>query len=294
MAKIKFVEHKFSSQSIRILNLASGILKEYGAKGYSLTLRQLYYQLVARGYIENSVRSYKRIGDLISNGRMAGLLDWSMIEDRNRETVYPAFWNNPSEIIHAAARQFRIDHWIDQPCYCEVMVEKDALSGILAPVCHRLGIRFTANKGYSSSSAMYEAGNRFDKARQAGKDLYLFYLGDHDPSGIDMTRDVDDRIYMFSFGRHIEVKRLALNMEQVNEWNPPKNPAKETDSRFDGYYREYGESSWELDAVKPEDLEKLVRENIESLIDWDLWNEREETESEMLTKLQTIADQAND
>lgn len=291
MAKIKFVEHNFSAQSIHILQLASGILTEYGQKGYSLTLRQLYYQLVARGHIENSVRSYKRIGDLISNGRMAGLLDWSMIEDRNRETIYPNFWENPAEIIRSAAKQFRIDRWKEQPCYCEVMVEKDALSGILAPVCHQLGVRFTANKGYSSSSAMFEAGKRFK--HQNGKEKHLFYLGDHDPSGIDMTRDVDDRLDMFSYGSGVEIHRLVLNMDQVNEWNPPKNPAKETDSRFSGYMAEFGESSWELDAVKPEELERLVRSNVEDLIDQDLWDEAEKIEKEMLTTLDKYAGQSS-
>jgi hypothetical protein len=290
MAKIMFVEHRFSSESESVLRLAHNILIEYGNKGYSLTLRQLYYQLVARGHIENSVRSYKRIGNLISDGRMAGLLDWNMIEDRNRETVCPSFWESPAEIIRTAAKSFRIDHWLGQPCYCEVMVEKDALSGILEPVCRELGIRFTANKGYSSSSAMFEAGKRF--YNQSGKEKYLFYLGDHDPSGIDMTRDVDDRIELFSFNSCVEIHRLALNMDQVNEWNPPKNPAKETDSRFANYLNEFGESSWELDAVKPEELERLVRDNVEKLIDWDLWNEKEELENEMIETLNGLADQA--
>lgn len=158
MAKEKFVDHKFQVDSLKVIEIANGILSEYREMGYRLSLRQLYYQLVARDYIENSVRSYKRIGNLISDARLAGMIDWEMIEDRGRETVIPTAWSSPAEIVRAAANQFRVDRWKGQPCHIEVMVEKDALSGILEPVCRELHVRFTANKGYSSSSAMYEAG----------------------------------------------------------------------------------------------------------------------------------------
>lgn len=289
--KINFKQQNFSDKSLVIIQKANVILDEYRGKGYSLTLRQLYYQLVARGFIENTVRSYKRIGDVISNARLAGLMDWSMIEDRNRVVVYPSHWRDPAEIIRSAARSFKIDRWENQPCYCEVMVEKDALSGILIPVCMKLDIRFTANKGYSSSSAMYEAGRRFSK--QEGKELHLFYFGDHDPSGIDMTRDITDRVELFSYGSGIEIHRLALNMDQVREWNPPKNPAKETDARFAGYAAEFGHSSWELDAVKPEDLEELVKDAVRELIDEDAWDETVAKEESMLVTLEKFADEAS-
>lgn len=292
MAKIKFCDHNFSAQSLRVISLANGILNEYRGKGYRLTLRQLYYQLVARGFIENSIRSYKRIGDVMSNARLAGLLDWAMIEDRGRETVGPSHWDNPQQIIRSAASQFKIDKWIDQPCYCEVMVEKDALSGILIPVCMELDIKFNANKGYSSSSAMFETGTRFRNAQADGKKLHLFYLGDHDPSGIDMTRDITDRVELFSWAASVEVHRLALNMDQVEMWSPPKNPAKETDARYAGYVHKFGHSSWELDAVKPEDLVDLLRSAVLALRDDDLWDEALGREEEMINTLEAFADQA--
>ena len=113
MSKIKFCDHNFSDLSMKVISLANGILNEYREKGYRLTLRQLYYQLVARGHIENSTRSYKRIGDVMNNARLAGLLDWAMIEDRGRETVVPSHWENPAAIIRSAAYSFKIDKWED-------------------------------------------------------------------------------------------------------------------------------------------------------------------------------------
>jgi hypothetical protein len=305
--KEKFIDHRFNAESLTLIETANGILGEYRGMGYRLSLRQLYYQLVARDFIENTVKSYKRIGGLISDARLAGLVDWQMIEDRGRETVIPSAWVSPAEIVRAAANQFRIDRWQGQTKYAEVMVEKDALSGILEPVCRELHVRFTANKGYSSSSAMYEAGKRLTGVlRNRGSaitEIHIFYFGDHDPSGIDMTRDITERLIMFSglkswiefsgyeVGEVIQIHRLALNYDQVEQWDPPENPAKETDSRYKVYEEEFGTSSWELDAVEPRTLADLVREGIEDLIEQDKWDEVMEEEKRMRDELQSFADE---
>jgi hypothetical protein len=293
--KEKFVEHKFSIESQDTIITINRILEEYRRQGFRLSLRQLYYQLVARDYIPNTQRSYKNLGNLVSTARQAGLIDWGMIEDRGRETQINSHWANPGEIIEAAARSFKIDKWVDQPWHIEVMVEKDALSGVLEPVCSDLDVAITANKGYSSSSTMYEIGKRLRRQSQLnGKQICIMYLGDHDPSGIDMTRDVLDRLSMYSLLEDIEVHRLALNWDQVQLWSPPENPAKETDSRFASYLLEFGESSWELDAVEPTTLANLVRAQVAKLRDEDLWDEAVEREQEMRDELEEFADKYGD
>jgi hypothetical protein len=271
--KEAFIEKRFSKESARLIEIASSILDEYRAQGFRLSLRQLYYQFVARDFLPNTPRSYKNLGSLISNARQAGLIDWGMIEDRNRETLIPSHWNSPADIVRSAAYSFRVDKWEDQPWHVEVMVEKDALSGVLGPVCAQLDIGITANKGYSSSSTMYEIGKRIEDRFEDDKNICVLYLGDHDPSGIDMTRDVEDRLRMYSRleGAEIEVQRLALNWAQIEVWRPPENPAKETDARFAAYAREFGESSWELDAVEPAQLAALVRNAVLVYRDEELW-----------------------
>jgi hypothetical protein len=283
--KEAFIAKDFLQASLTMIGVANQILDEYRAQNFRLSLRQLYYQLVSRDYIPNNQRSYKNLGALISNARQAGLIDWEMIEDRNRQTVIPGHWENPAQIVEAAARQFRIDKWEDQPWHIEVMVEKDALSGVLEPVCRGLDIGITANKGYSSSSTMYEIGKRLDDKRSEGKQIKVFYLGDHDPSGIDMTRDVEERLKMYSRLDDIEVVRLALNWDQVERWQPPENPAKETDARFASYAAVYGESSWELDAIEPRTLAALVTDAVQELLDEDAWREAVEVEDEMKGEL---------
>jgi len=288
--KHEFVSKRFSTNSQAMIEKINAILTEYRSQGFRLTLRQLYYQLVARDIIPNNLRSYKNTGSLVSDARQAGLIDWQMIEDRNRETVIPGHWRNPAEIVGAAARSFRIDKWENQPWHVEVMVEKDALSGVLEPTCRTLDIGLTANKGYSSSSTMYEIGQRLYYHRdRLDKQVLVVYMGDHDPSGIDMTRDVEERLELYSEGR-VDVIRIALNMDQVELWQPPENPAKMTDSRFEAYAAQYGESSWELDAVEPRQLSTLVNDIVLAHRDQTLWEAAVAKENSMRQQLQEFAE----
>lgn len=272
-----FVDKDFGVEARVMIAKINTILVDYAQQGYDLSLRQLYYQLVSKNVIENSERSYKNLGNLVSDARLAGYIDWDMIKDRGREMLKNPHWGTTTDFIESVAPQYRFDLWEDQDNYVEVMVEKQALEGVLEPVCRSLDVPFTANKGYSSSSALYEAGKRFVKRARQGKDLYVIYLGDHDPSGIDMSRDVLDRLNLFvngSMGLHINegnlmtVNRVALNMNQVRELNPPENPAKITDSRADGYIRRFGRSSWELDAIEPRRLAELVTTAVHGVMDF--------------------------
>jgi hypothetical protein len=288
-----YIEKRFTAASLRTIDLVNGILTEYAGLGYDLSLRQLYYQLVARGYIENSQRSYKNVGNLVSDARLAGMVDWDMIKDRGRVQVHNSHWGTPADIMDSAAYSFRIDKWEAQPLRCIVLVEKQALEGVLIPVCRELDIPFMANKGYSSSSAMYELGKQLLGYSREGQNVRVLYLGDHDPSGIDMTRDVRERLMLFTectdYEEWLQVDRLALNMDQVEQLNPPENPAKETDARFEGYVAEYGESSWELDAIEPRALADIVTDAVVALRDEDQWDEAVEREETMRDELKSMA-----
>lgn len=277
--KEQFITKNFGAPALRMLEQINAILDDYRRQGFDLSLRQLYYQLVSRNIVPNTEKSYKNVGSLVSDARLAGFIDWDMIKDRGREMVQNPHWEDPKDFVESVAPQYRFSLWRDQPCYVEVMVEKQALEGVLEPVCRELDVPFTANKGYSSSSTMYEASKRFLRKLEAGIECHVVYLGDHDPSGIDMTRDVEDRLDLFcktSLYRSedvgngepvVQVHRAALNIDQVRKLNPPENPAKLTDSRADGYVRKFGMSSWELDAIEPRALAKLVRDAVNGLMD---------------------------
>lgn len=289
-----FVDKKFGAEALEMIDVINDILDKYASQGYDLSLRQLYYQLVSANIIPNQERSYKNLGVLVSDARMAGYIDWDMIKDRGREMVSNPHWQDPKDFMESVAPQYRFNLWDDQDHYVEVMVEKQALEGVLLPVCRALDVPFTANKGYTSSSAAYEASKRFVDKYRDGKSLHVIYLGDHDPSGIDMTRDVLDRLDLFikttvdypDFrpgldSPILEVHRIALNMDQVRSLNPPENPAKLTDSRASSYIERFGHSSWELDAIEPRRLAQLVTDAVGNIMDRDKFEAaRQKMESE--------------
>ena len=279
MPKIAYIEKRFRPATLELIKVANQIIAEYSAQGFDLTLRQLYYQLVARGYIENNERSYKNTGSAIDDARLAGLIDWNAIVDRTRNLRMQSHWSTPQDIINSAAYSYRIDKWAEQPYYVECFVEKEALVGVVQRIATTLDIPYFACRGYVSQSEMWAAARRHLAKNRAGKQSLILHLGDHDPSGIDMTRDIIDRLTLF--GATVEVKRLALNWDQVEQYSPPPNPAKLTDSRANGYIDRFGLESWELDALTPNVLSTLIEEATLDVRDETLWNEavdREDTE----------------
>jgi len=288
MSKECYVPKNFSARSVERINRANAIIAEYAAEGFALTLRQLYYQFVARGLLANTVQSYKTLGFLVNDARLAGLIDWSAVEDRTRNVRINSHWESPQSIVRACASQYQIDKWADQPEYVEVWIEKDALIGVIEGICEELDVPYFSCRGYTSQSEMRAAASqRLVEREELGKLTTIIHLGDHDPSGIDMTRDIQARLRIF--GSSVRVDRLALNMDQVDQYGLPPNPAKVTDSRYLSYVAKHGEESWELDAIDPPAMVSLTQEAVENLRDDTLWQEAVERENEARRQLRRIS-----
>lgn len=261
MPKIKYRDIRMGAAKLAVVAQANAIIEEYEAAGYALTLRQLYYQFVARALIENTERSYKHLGCIINDARLAGLVDWDHIQDRGRFIRGNNHWQNPEQIIASCAEQFQIDKWANQRHRIEVWVEKDALLGVIESVCRELDVSYFSCRGYTSQSEMWSGAMRLKRLAETHQQQpVILHLGDHDPSGIDMSRDIAERMELFMGG--VTFKRLALNMNQVEQYSPPPNPAKVTDSRYASYQGQYGEESWELDALEPVVLVMLIRQAV--------------------------------
>jgi hypothetical protein len=273
MPKIVYQSKKFNATHTAIIANANAIIEEYARQGYDLTLRQLYYQFVARDMLANRQQNYKMLGGVISDARRAGLIDWSRIVDRTRFLRTVTAWDDADSIVRACADQFNVDFWENQGHRVEVWIEKDALIGVLEVACREWRVPYFSCRGYTSDSEAWQAARRMDGYLREGKAALVIHLGDHDPSGIDMTRDITDRVNLFLSDGEVEVKRIALNMSQVEQYNPPPNPAKESDSRFAGYRDLYGDESWELDALDPTTIGNLIAAEMRAIIDTDRWAE---------------------
>jgi hypothetical protein len=312
MARIAYKTERFSAAHMDVIQKVNQICETYRQQGFDLTLRQVYYQFVSRGWIPNKDTEYKRLGGIITRGRRAGEIDWNYITDRTRNIQGTFFgMDEPSEAIQPY--YFGVADWKGQKERCEVWVEKDALVGIIGQAAGRFGVPYFSCRGYTSDSEIWSAARRLEEYLdddEVGK-VTIFHLGDHDPSGIDMTRDIVDRLDMFltgdgysgAFGpdsfvppsyNEVRIERIALNMDQIEQYGPPPNPAKVTDSRATNYIAMYGEDSWELDALEPSVLTTLIEQHVRGLINPDPWNKMREKEAHGRATLSAVKDHYDD
>lgn len=293
MQLIKYIERRFRPEDEALLAKAGRIVSEFKGRGFNLTLRGLYYQMVGKNLIRNSVKSYDRLGVLISDGRLAGLIDWEGIEDITREVRRRQVFDSPAAILRLCADSFRFDKWREQESIPEVWVEKDALLGVIEPVCRRLEVPYMSCRGYASSTMLWTAAQRMIERSNRGKKsqaTIILHFGDHDPSGLHMTKDNRDRLTLLTQGDAVfRVARIALTMDQITAHRLPPNPAKTQDARFADYERLYGTDSWELDALPPQVIEGLIEEHVGMIRDDEQWARSLRKERPMQKLLDKIA-----
>lgn len=290
--KKAYTEKRFRRDSLDLIEILNSVIDEYLNAGYVLTLRQLYYQMIARDFLpgfwideeynrknglprdtKNTQRNYKKLGELVNDARMAGYIDWDAIEDRGRNLNRNPAWRTPIDILYSAWTGYHIDLWEGQAYRVEVWIEKESLIGVIEETCQRFDVPYYTTKGYNSQSEAKSAGDRLLRYLDFDQTPIIIHMGDHDPSGLDMTRDNRERLSLFT-GEPITVHRLALNHDQILQYNPPPNPAKTTDARYTGYQAVYGDDSWELDALDPVTLNTLLEDAILKFRDETVWNGR--------------------
>lgn len=224
-----------------------------------VTLRQLHYRLVSAELIPNTTSAYKTLSARTAEARRAGWFPALM--DRTREIHRPAFANDPLSEIEALARTYRRDRTEGQETALYLGVEKNGLLAQLESWFSDLGTPILALGGYSSQTYCEDV---IRDVKADGREAVLIYGGDFDPSGIDIQRDFDER----TRSCFAEVRRIALNAEQVSEYDLPPQPGKATDSRAGAFVAEHGELvQVELDALPPDVLRELYQGAIERY--WD-------------------------
>jgi hypothetical protein len=296
--KQAYITRRFSAENDTMLDVIDNITQLYLRRGYVMTVRQLYYQLVTRNLIRNHVKSYNRIKSLVNDGRLAGRIDWSVIEDRMRSFERRKRWKNARTLLEHTAQSYHIDLWRGQDLRPFIFIEKDSLAGVISATCAKYDMPMLAARGYPSVSVLREFVLRdllptITKRRQG---VVILHLGDHDPSGLDMTRDLVDRMSLLSgIGQKAwRVVRLCLNIDQVRELNLPPNPAKDTDARFAAYRAQFGRSSWELDALEPDYMNDLIKRHARNCItNKAAWVERHATIKTTKARLLKIASNWN-
>ncbi len=260
MPIIAYKKHRFNPKTMKILDYANAIVTEYTAQGLVMSLRQLYYQFVSRGIAPNQKQFYKNLSYILVEARMTGLMDWRAIEDMTRFLRGRTHYGSPSDAVAYLVHGYGEDLWTDQKKRFEIWIEKDSLLGTIAKVCNDLDVGYFSCRGYTSATELWKASQRLLHYPQ--DDVTVIHMGDHDPTGIDATRDIQNKLDIFTGGQ-VKVIRIALTKKQIRKYKPPPFEAKIKDSRYKAYVAQHGDTCWELDSLPPDKLAGLVRETIE-------------------------------
>lgn len=265
-------------------------LKDY----WPLTLRQIYYRLVALGYIENVRSKYNDLSKLIKHMRLDELLSWDVLEDRTRRVSDKRGWEDHQDFLDAHVANFLegyercyVQH---QEVYLELWTEKDALMLVFERIAYPYCIRAVLCRGYQSITFLDGFRQRAREAMNQRQTPVILYFGDLDPSGVQMLeatkQTLEDEMDLWG----VEYHRIALNPEQINAFNLPHNPTavKLTDRRCKSYVARFGMVAVELDSLHPATLNDIAVAAIESQFDMSLFKEQQEREFQDREKLTAI------
>jgi hypothetical protein len=231
------------------------------ADGRPMTVRQVYYQLVAQHLIENKKSQYQATCDMLVRLRQDGRVPWEWVEDRNRRPREVQMFADLDEFVGVVRGAYRRDVWQDQHSYVEVWLEKDALSGIFEDALRPYGVTLNVGRGYDGWSSIRNAAERLGD----GDNTTILYFGDFDPSGEDMHRSLIERLGFF--GCAPEVIKCALTLEDVQRYDLPPDFTKATDTRQAAFVAKWGDISVELDALPATVLRQSLIGEVESRLD---------------------------
>lgn len=267
-----------NTKSFGLVKEMQGIIEKYDQR---ITVRQLYYQLVSAGLIENSRKSYGRMNYILTKARKDGLIDPFVLVDRSKPLLKQPSWSNLPDFVETVKQSYKRSVWDAQREYVEVWIEKDALSGVVKPITDKYDCYLAVGRGYQSFTNKVEAAGRFE-----GKHGTILYFGDFDPTGMDISRDVG--VQLQELGSGVEVERLALNFEQVKDFGLPPMATKKSDSRSAAFVEKYGDLSVELDALPPNVLLGLVETGIRKHLDAEQYEKTIVLQEGEVEKLQEI------
>jgi len=257
-----------SAESRRLIDTACTVLEAIRPA----SVRAVCYKLFVLGLIPDMGKnSTSKVSRLLVRAREDGFVPWEWIVDGGRVVRRVSTWSAPREIMKDALRGYRFDYWQQQPNRAHLVVEKETVASTLRPVLDEFAVPVSFMKGFASATAV---NGLAEIIGESDKPMHLLYCGDHDPSGRYMSDvDLPERIQRYGTGGQYLLRRIAVTRSQAESLDLPSFPVtdKSTDARYDWFLRRHGYRCWELDALDPNTLRALVREQVVALIDADAW-----------------------
>lgn len=247
-----------------------------------ITVRGVFYRVLTTGVIEKSEQEYGVVQRRVLQLRRNGRLPWQWITDGTRFRIKPDTWGSVDQMLADTASSYRRALWHDQDVYIEVWSEKDAISSVVSPITAEYDVPLMVARGYSSETFLRTSA---DEIQMVGKPTVIYQLGDHDPSGADAWRVIQEKLTEYAPGCELTFERLAVTPDQIIALELPTRPTKKSDSRSKNFSGE----SVEVDAIPSSILRDLVRGAIEQHIDQHRLEITRIVEEQERTSLETMA-----
>jgi hypothetical protein len=269
-----------STKTLEIIEAA----QEFLDPDRPMTLRHLYYLLVSRHVLENSKADYQKLGRVIGEARRRGEISYYSLVDSVRNTIKPSSWSGLQDFTETVSQAYRKDLWTQQEDYIEFWVEKDAIAGVINAITYEYDVCVRPMRGYPSITFLHHAAQALNRIT---KTIWLYYLGDHDPSGRDIERACRDGLEEFRRFDYLWT-RLAINPEDFGSFDIVPLVAKHKDTRYRKFVKEYGTDAAELDALPPDELRHRVESAILDHVDMESWEKLQEIEQQERTSFQAV------
>ena len=264
----------FNTKNTALAEALSSIVQEQ----QPMTCRAVYYQAVSAGLIDAGKKQYNRLLAILASLRKSGEMPRDWIVDHLRTRLKPSSWTGLADYLETMRSCYRANLWAQQEAHVELFIEKDAIAGCVQNVAAEYDVALNVCRGYSSISQANDVAQYW---RRISKPIFAYYLGDYDPSGIDMEREL--RAKLADYSGKVETapadvdassfswRRLAIRPDDFKAYNLLKLPINRKDSRAAGFMRTHGKYAAEVDAIPPSELRRLVREAIEGHINQAAW-----------------------
>lgn len=261
----------------RTKGLRSSVLEVLDSYSGPMSGRQVYYQLVSGGDVENSSKSCKAVLRLLVKMRRDGSIPYSRIVDRTRAVHKRPGWDGVAHIMENVAQQYRRDFWADQAVVPMIACEKAALEGIFAAAVDEYGASLWTLRGFNSESFEYEWSEEIKAITAEEKQVVIYYFGDWDPSGLAIEENSKRKLA--GFGAGFEWRRAGLLAEDFDRFEIVPVPVKRTDTRSKAFLSKFGPRAAELDALSPKELHRRITNSITAYIDTERWGALQRTEA---------------
>jgi hypothetical protein len=226
-----------------------------------LTVRGGFYLYSTRGFVVKTEAGYDQVQRDLLKLRRTERMPYEWISDSTRWMRKPKTYSSKRAALLALSSSYRRALWDSQDVYVEVWCEKDALAGTIMPVTREWDVPLMVSRGFASETYCYEAAMVL---AEQGKPCFIYYLGDHDPSGVLIDPSIEEKLRRFAPDADISFERLAVLPWQIKKWGLPTRPTKRVNN---SHAKRFKGDSVELDAIPPAQLRALVREVIEEHID---------------------------